>query len=1469
MKKMKRIIFLILFLCLATTCLVYADNTNIYKRWDIYLGVGPINVHEEKVTFYKDGRQTIFSQDTVDLLPTSSYSFTVTQYPNGMIFGSYSIPNWISESLLGNVSGNTTVFKINYYAKNDNIHDDWSLQKYEDKVTQNFSGTISGNAITGTFGGSYYEKWEVDYKKPDANQVVKTITTTTGTISGTFHVDILNYYPGDLHTTIISGPQGNNNAPNVTFVWKGSGGSGGISGYYYQLDFQQLPVYTTNTSVTFNNLNSSQHTFSVAAVDGAGNIDPAPPLRIFSVDGVTPPNPSQASQFGQPAQPGNPAVVGDPINSVTGNMFSITPDLTLPGKGLNFSFTRTYNSRSTDSGPLGCGWTHSYNVYLNQDATKQLVSIKDEQAREFLFADNGDGTYVNQRGEHSTLIKNQTNFTWTKKDGKQYLFDAEGKLTQIKDRNGNAITLTYNTQKQPVQITDTAGRKINFTYDGQGRIIQLGDPAGRSVYYSYDKDSNLIEVADPAGNKTRYDYDTNHNLTRKTDTLGKVTYFAYDLSDRCTSSSGEGNLIRADLTFDDVNKKTTVTDSKGNKAAYYYNNDYMITKIVDAQGGQITNTWDQDLNLTSVADQQGRVTNMQYDAKANLIKSTDPQGNITVYTYEPNFNLIQTITDAQGNSVTNTYDVKGNLTKTVDPMAGSYSYTYNASGQLAGMVDPLGKTVSYTYDAQGNLTQVKDAAGGVVTNTYDGIANLLTTKDQLGNTTQFTYDVLNRLTKNTYADNSTTTYGYDASGNRTSITDQFGKTTYFSYDQNGKVLSSTDPLNHVISCVFDTEENLVCVTDQNNSKTTFEYDTLNRRTAEIDALGNKTKYTYDAVGNRISVTDPKGQTTKYEYDNLNRLVKITNPDSTTITYVYDSLGRRTSLTDSSGATTYVYDKLGRLLKVDGPLAKDTITYTYDAMGNRLTIIDPDGLTTKYAYDALNRISSITDSQNKVTTYVFDLNGNLTTLIYPNGTKALYSYDKLNHLVTLTNLKTAAPSTKLSEYTYTYDLAGRKTKAALLDGSTISYAYDAIGQLTQEINNSTTQPYSYAYTYDLAGNRTRKTVDNGDYNYSYNSLNQLTQEDTRLTSSSGPKKIIVTGTVSDLGSGVKSITVNGVTATLVGNTLSVQIPLSLGKNTITVIAADVLGNTTTKVIHVTYEPGIITTQTKYIYDRNGNLITKEEQGQTTSLAYDSQNRLKTFTNPASSATYAYDGQGRRISKTVNGSTTSYIYDNDELIREQTGSSVISYIHGSRIDEIISDSRGYYYHYDGLGSVTNLTNTTGAQVNSYNYEAFGNLTNQTGITSNPWLFTGRQYDQESGLYFYRNRYYDPTIGRFISQDPTGMVDGPNLYAYVKNNPVNLIDPLGLCWKKIYDAVALVQARIELFLNKGLHFPVHLLAEITDAYGPMDTPVTFFLNRYNPTQPLVNLLAEQTLSPLDIALENSIIAWENHIAYLEGKK
>ncbi|MDH4240573.1 MAG: hypothetical protein OEW48_13515 [Phycisphaerae bacterium] len=205
-------------------------------------------------------------------------------------------------------------------------------------------------------------------------------------------------------------------------------------------------------------------------------------------------------------------------------------------------------------------------------------------------------------------------------------------------------------------------------------------------------------------------------------------------------------------------------------------------------------------------------------------------------------------------------------------------------------------------------------------------------------------------------------------------------------------------------------------------------------------------------------------------------------------------------------------------------------------------------------------------------------------------------------------------------------------------------------------------------------------------------------------------------------------------------------------------------------------------TGYSYDDNGNLT---DDG-TYLYYYDCENRLtdvndKSTGNPV--ASYSYDYQGRRISKTVSGVTTKYCYDGARVIAEYDGSNNLlrKFIYGPGIDkpicmiDVADSNTVYYYHFDGLGSVIALSDQNADLVESYSYDVFGQPSNTSDV-NNPYLFTGRRYDDETGLYYYRARYYDPHTGRFLQTDPLGYIAGTNLYVYCGNSPIGFVDPMG---------------------------------------------------------------------------------------------
>jgi RHS repeat-associated protein len=208
---------------------------------------------------------------------------------------------------------------------------------------------------------------------------------------------------------------------------------------------------------------------------------------------------------------------------------------------------------------------------------------------------------------------------------------------------------------------------------------------------------------------------------------------------------------------------------------------------------------------------------------------------------------------------------------------------------------------------------------------------------------------------------------------------------------------------------------------------------------------------------------------------------------------------------------------------------------------------------------------------------------------------------------------------------------------------------------------------------------------------------------------------------------------------------------------------------------------------YTYDNNGNTLTKVDSGGTTSYAWDIENRLATVTLPGAGGivSFMYDPFGRRIQKSSAAGTTNYVYDGTNIVAEfdATGTLVARYSQGQGIDQplaVVRQGTAAYYNADGLGSITSLRDVNGSVVATYGYDAFGNTTAASSI-NNPFQYTGREWDSETGLYYYRARYYETASGRFVSEDPVGFGGGINVYAYVKNDPVDFIDPTGLeCWQ-----------------------------------------------------------------------------------------
>jgi RHS repeat-associated protein len=419
------------------------------------------------------------------------------------------------------------------------------------------------------------------------------------------------------------------------------------------------------------------------------------------------------------------------------------------------------------------------------------------------------------------------------------------------------------------------------------------------------------------------------------------------------------------------------------------------------------------------------------------------------------------------------------------------------------------------------------------------------------------------------------------------------------------------------------------------------------------------------------------------------------------------------------AANYVYDLVGKIQQVSDPTG--TYGFAYDNMGRLI------GTTTQYTF---------LPGHNFQNSYTYDAASNRTSLTAPDGSTNSYQYDALNRLTTLTNSLTG-------QFGFGYDALSRRTQLTRPNGVNTNYNYDSVSHLLSVLHQAGSTTLDGAgYTYDFAGNRTSKTnyLNGVTSNYAYDTIYELQQ-------------------VTQGGSTTESYSYDAV-----GNRLSsVGVP-SYNYNSSNELTSNSSGS--------------------YTYDNNGNTLT-DASGK--SYTWDFENRLVSAVVPASgTVAFKYDPFGRRIEKSSPLGTTNYLYDGANILAEtdSSGNVLATYTHHLAIDEPLAEMRASsadYYQADGSGSITSLTAPSTAMPATYNYDSFGNVTTSTGSTTNPFRYVGRELDVESGIYYNRARYYDQTRGRFMSEDPVGLNGGMNFYAYVRNNPLSFVDPMGLCTRQ----------------------------------------------------------------------------------------
>ena len=979
-------------------------------------------------------------------------------------------------------------------------------------------------------------------------------------------------------------------------------------------------------------------------------------------------------------------------------------------------------------------------------------------------------------------------------------YDPSGNIISETDPLGRAKTFTYDAFDRRITADGPLGSGMRWTYDGFGNVLSettLNTGGNRENRYVYDAANRQVQFIDAEGGVWSTEYDAVGNLVRQVDARGKATAFEYDNRNRKSRTidalgfetrlthDTEGNLVEQiqpngnvwQFAYDELNRKSSESDSIGPLATFAYDPVGNLVGQTDARGALTSRDFDGLNRLSTETRPEGRSASYTYNVFGETVTETDAAGSTVTHTY----NSLGQRTSSVGPLGLNmqfTYDLVGNQLSKTDSRSNVTSFTYNELDQMVGQVDPL-YSQSFGYDLVGNRIRHTDARGIVSTwsfdranrllervragiaieaRNYDANGNVIFIVDANGNQTGLEYNDRNEVIRENRPELAISTFARDAMGDVTTEVRPAGRTLVRTYDLRRRLTSATNGAGETVTYEYDATGNQTAMLKP-VGRWESEYDLANRLVRATDPLGNETRFAYDTRDNRISQTDANNRATTFVFDARNRITSKTYPDTAQVIYGYDAEGNLVSQDQPNGISiNYNYDALNRQSGINYALAGDTIDVSieYDPNGNMTRIDEAEstgaGGAIIQSFDDFDRVTVVTDRFGQTLQYAYDRNGNRTSLLDFTGQTSSYAYDALNRVSTI-----AIPGLGTAQYQYLPNsLLSRLTYP---NGATAEYEYDLANRPTELANSQGGEAVAvYRYEYDANGNRTRQEEENGGglevTTYTYDSAD-------RLTGVGYPDRDVVYA------------------LDPVGNRLSEDITtLATGASSTRTYSY----NSRDQLTGVSDPSGPL--DITYTYDANGNQTGKVENGVTSAFSFNARNRMALVeVDGQPGVEFEYDYFGMRVAKTVSGSRSQYVYDDGGLIGETNtlGNAIARYHYGS--DRLLAESRSTqnaYFLNEVLGSPAALTAQDGSLLARYIYDAWGNITRQEGSSEQPFGFTGYQLDNETGLYYAEDRYYDSFTGRFLREDPfKGDISRPpslHRYLYAFANPTVFVDPDG---------------------------------------------------------------------------------------------
>jgi RHS repeat-associated protein len=1012
---------------------------------------------------------------------------------------------------------------------------------------------------------------------------------------------------------------------------------------------------------------------------------------------------------------------------------------------------------------------------------------------------------------------------------KSAVYDVAGRVQSETDTAGITTSYTYTAGGRIRTVTNSGGitQTAENYFDGQLKKETGSAVVSRFLDYAVNASDGTISTTEytgtgdatsPRWSRTTADWLSRVIKMESPTTSGTMTqvmsYDNFGQMQRQTTLSGTTKLISDSLfEYDELGRQIRSgldVDNNGALTAGSTDRFNEMTAIYEKTGSDWFFVTTNKIYLTdnsataTITTQKERLTNFPVNGNAKTVSETFNIDNVG------NQKKVFVVIDRSAKNLTQTTDV---------PNASIDQVFISVNGLLQSSSPMTPETsTSYAYDALRRQIGITDPRTGLTSTTYNHTTGQITA--YTGTTQSITYEYYPANVQN--------------AGQIKSITNAAGKKVFFNYNARGQTIQKWGDLTYPTEYVFDNYgQNTELHTFRGGSNWSGTAWSSTPGTADItkwnfdpatgvlqskqDANASQVTYTYDA-SNRVSTRTWARTTagsqpiaTSYGYDlRTGDLTLIDYSDNTPdVTFQYNRGGRPSIVTDAAGTRTLAYDNNGNLQNEQigtGIMDGVKLTYGYDALLrlsslqaglNNATLISQS-----YGYDANSRLSSVAVG-SRTAAYAYETaTGLLQSTAFTGGTTISRTYENGR----IKTISTTAPSGDKANHLYSYNNLSRRDKVTREDNSYWSYIYNDRGEVTSGkkywADNTLFAGLQFEYDYDNIGNR--KWIKQGGNEqganlrqsiYTANTLNQYSQR-------TNPGAFDVVGTALPSA----TVTVNNESVYRRGDyfqkLLSVnnsagaiyqQTDVVGARNSTTVGGEDAVSQQTGKV----YIPP---TTENYSYDLDGNLLTDGRW----QYIWDAENRLASMTALAGAPSdakrkleFVYDYRGRRIQKKVytwNTGTSSYqllsitkfVYNGWSLIAELDANNVLrkSYIWvGGQLLFFKEANKTYQIGTDGNENITALVDSATGRISAeYDYEAFGNKTKIIGEAAykNPFRFSGKYEDDETGFIYYGYRYFNPQIGRWISKDPIEETGGINLYGFISNDPTNSIDYLGL-WKR----------------------------------------------------------------------------------------